>query len=74
MKKVSRDARAGRVQSPVLRLIVEREIKINVFIPEEFWNITANVSNTKRNIEIDLSQIKGEKIKKDNRLLQLMIP
>jgi len=27
-KKVSRDARAGRVQSPALRLIVEREIKI----------------------------------------------
>ena len=41
-KKVSRDARAGRVQSPALRLIVEREIKINSFIPEEFWNITAS--------------------------------
>ena len=63
-KKVSRDARAGRVQSPALRLIVEREIKINAFVPDEFWNITANVSNTKRNIEIDLSQIKGEKNKK----------
>ena len=65
-KKVSRDARAGRVQSPALRLIVEREIKINAFIPEEFWNITASVSNSQRNIEIDLSQIKGEKVKKDN--------
>ena len=65
-KKVSRDARAGRVQSPALRLIVEREIKINSFIPEEFWNITASVSNSQRTIEIDLSQIKGEKVKKDN--------
>ena len=65
-KKVSRDARAGRVQSPALRLIVEREIKINAFIPEEFWNITASVSNSQRNIEIDLSQIKGKKVKKDN--------
>ena len=65
-KKVSRDARAGRVQSPALRLIVEREIKINAFVPEEFWNITASVSNSQRNIEIDLSQIKGEKVKKDN--------
>ena len=65
-KKVSRDARAGRVQSPALRLIVEREIKINAFIPEEFWNITASISNSQRNIEIDLSQIKGEKVKKDN--------
>ncbi len=65
-KKVSRDARAGRVQSPALRLIVEREIKINAFVPEEFWNITASVSNSQRNIEIDLSQIKGKKVKKDN--------
>ena len=65
-KEVSRDARAGRVQSPAFRLIVEREIKINAFIPEEFWNITASVSNSQRNIEIDLSQIKGKKVKKDN--------
>ena len=69
-KKVSRDARAGRVQSPALRLIVEREIKINSFIPEEFWNITASVSNSQRTIEIDLSQIKGEKVKKDKKTIK----
>jgi DNA topoisomerase-1 len=44
-KKVSRDARAGRVQSPALRLIVEREIKINAFDPQEYWNLSASVSN-----------------------------
>jgi DNA topoisomerase-1 len=65
-KKVSRDARAGRVQSPALRLIMEREIKINAFIPVEYWNIFANVSNSKKNIQIELSHIEGEKIKKDN--------
>jgi DNA topoisomerase-1 len=65
-KKVSRDARAGRVQSPALRLIVEREIKINAFDPQEYWNLTASVSNNNRNIEIELIEINGEKIKKDN--------
>jgi len=65
-KKVSRDARAGRVQSPALRLIVEREIKINAFNPQEYWNLSASVSNNDRNIEIELTEIDGEKIKKDN--------
>ena len=65
-KKVSRMARAGRVQSPALRLIVEREIKINEFNPQEYWNIFANVSNNERNIEIELSKINDEKVKKEN--------
>ena len=65
-KKVSRDARAGRVQSPALRLIVEREIKINAFIPVEYWNVFANISNSKKDIQIELTHIEKEKIKKDN--------
>jgi len=65
-KKVSRDARAGRVQSPALRLIVEREIKINAFKPVEYWNIFANISNSKKDIQIELTHIEKEKIKKDN--------
>ncbi len=64
-KKVSRDARAGRVQSPALRLIVEREIKINAFNPVEYWNIFANISNNKKDIQIELTHIEKEKIKKD---------
>lgn len=64
-KKVSRDARAGRVQSPALRLIVEREIKINEFNPVEYWNIFANISNNKKDIQIELTHIEKEKIKKD---------
>ena len=32
---------AGRVQSVALKLIVDRERKINSFIPEEYWTITA---------------------------------
>ena len=65
-KKVSRDARAGRVQSPALRLIVEREIKINAFNPVEYWNLFANVSNSKKDIQIELTHVEKKKIKKDN--------
>ncbi len=41
-KKVSKSARsAGRVQSVAVRMIVERELEIEAFKPEEFWRITA---------------------------------
>jgi DNA topoisomerase-1 len=33
---------AGRVQSPTLRLVVDREMEIEKFVSEEFWSITSN--------------------------------
>ena len=41
-KKVQRGLSAGRVQSPALRLIVEREIEIDNFDPQEYWTIEAD--------------------------------
>ncbi|HED35945.1 MAG TPA: DNA topoisomerase I, partial [Gammaproteobacteria bacterium] len=38
-KKVQRGLSAGRVQSPALRLIVEREEAIEAFDPQEYWTI-----------------------------------
>ncbi len=38
-KKVRRGLSAGRVQSVVVRIIVDREVKINKFIKDEYWNI-----------------------------------
>ncbi|MEX1014287.1 MAG: type I DNA topoisomerase [Candidatus Paceibacterota bacterium] len=43
-KKVRYGLSAGRVQSPALRLIVEREREIKAFNPEDYWVITANVN------------------------------
>lgn len=42
-KKVKKGLSAGRVQSVVVKLIVERENEIENFTPEEYWNIYANL-------------------------------
>ncbi|OGX16445.1 MAG: DNA topoisomerase I [Omnitrophica WOR_2 bacterium RBG_13_41_10] len=42
-KKIARGLSAGRVQSVALRLIVERERQINNFIPQEYWEIEAEL-------------------------------
>lgn len=44
-KKVRYGLSAGRVQSPALRIIMEKEREIRNFKPEDFWVITANLSN-----------------------------
>ena len=43
-KKVRRGLSAGRVQSVVVRLIVDREEEIRKFVPEEYWTIDAKLS------------------------------
>ena len=42
-EKVARGLSAGRVQSVALRLIVEREKEIRAFIPEEYWELFADL-------------------------------
>lgn len=42
-KKVRYGLSAGRVQSPALRIVMEREREIRAFIPEKYWVITAEV-------------------------------
>jgi len=42
-KKVRRGLSAGRVQSPALRMIVEREEEIEKFDPQEYWTIEADL-------------------------------
>lgn len=42
-KKVRYGLSAGRVQSPALRILMEREREIRAFVPETFWTLTADV-------------------------------
>ena len=61
-KKIRRGLSAGRVQSPALRLIVERENEIENFKPKEYWTIDAEVEQDKQAFAAKLTHLKGKKI------------
>ncbi len=54
-RKIRRGLSAGRVQSPALRLIVEREEEIERFVSQEFWTITADCLADKAGMQARLS-------------------
>ena len=60
-KKVQRGLSAGRVQSPALRMIVEREEEIERFIPREYWTIEADCF-AGQPFTAKLSQLGGKKV------------
>ena len=62
-KKISRGLSAGRVQSPALRMIVEREEEIERFIPEEYWTVTTDLIKDKTEFSARLYTLEGEKFK-----------
>jgi DNA topoisomerase-1 len=47
-KKVRYGLSAGRVQSPALRIIMEREREIRAFTPEDYWVITGQFTTKKK--------------------------
>ncbi|ORU90087.1 MAG: DNA topoisomerase I [Cycloclasticus sp. symbiont of Poecilosclerida sp. M] len=61
-KKIRRGLSAGRVQSPALRLIVERELEIEAFKSREYWSIEAVLSAAKRPFKAKLSHFDSEKL------------
>jgi DNA topoisomerase-1 len=61
-KKVQRGLSAGRVQSPALRMIVERELEIEAFNAREYWSIEADVSKNDQPFASRLISYKGDKV------------
>jgi DNA topoisomerase-1 len=61
-KKIRRGLSAGRVQSPALRMIVEREEAIEAFESREYWSVEADVTKRGENFSAKLIQFDGEKI------------
>jgi DNA topoisomerase-1 len=62
-KKIRRGLSAGRVQSPALRMIVEREIEIENFKPREYWTLESDLTREKQNFTARLTHLHGEKLK-----------
>ena len=63
-KKVKRGLSAGRVQSVAVKLIVDREEEIENFIPEEYWNIYADLlePNSKKKFQATFYGKDGKKL------------
>jgi DNA topoisomerase-1 len=61
-KKVQRGLSAGRVQSPALRMIVERELEIEAFKAREYWTIEADVSKQGQPFLSRLTLYGGDKV------------
>ena len=61
-KKIRRGLSAGRVQSPALRLIVEREEEIERFVPQEYWRILAQCQSELTPFEARLTHYQQEKL------------
>ena len=61
-RKVQRGLSAGRVQSPALRLIVEREDEIDKFVPQEYWSMDAQVQKDGQDFTAKLWTFGGDKV------------
>ncbi|QIL19308.1 DNA topoisomerase I [Thermomonas sp. HDW16] len=61
-RKVQRGLSAGRVQSPALRMIVEREEEIEAFIAREYWTVEAEVAHPSQAFTAKLSKLDGKKV------------
>jgi DNA topoisomerase-1 len=61
-KKIRRGLSAGRVQSPALRLIVERELEIEAFQSQEYWSIHLDALKHHHSFSAKLIQLNGEKV------------
>jgi len=62
-KKIQPGLSAGRVQSPALRMIVEREREIEAFEPREYWTLEADMNFDKKDFLSRLVRLEDERLK-----------
>jgi len=60
-RKVQRGLSAGRVQSPALRMIVEREEEIEAFVAREYWTVQAQLKHAEGDFGARLTRLNGKK-------------
>src|SRR6266403_6246437 len=61
-KKVRRGLSAGRVQSPALRMICEREEEIGAFVAQEYWTIEGEGAHSSQSFPLKLLEYRGQKV------------
>ncbi|MDN3516691.1 DNA topoisomerase I [Aquisalimonas lutea] len=61
-RKIHSGLSAGRVQSPALRMIVEREEEIEAFEPREYWTIESDLKKEEQPFQAKLTYFQGEKL------------
>lgn len=62
--KIARGLSAGRVQSVAVKLVVEREREIRAFVPEEYWEVHADLGTPKNDkVRFEVVREKGEAFK-----------
>ena len=62
-KKIRRGLSAGRVQSVATRLVVERELEIRAFVPQEYWSIEVDLERVAPNLGAFKAQFHGKEKK-----------
>lgn len=63
-KRIKPKLSAGRVQSVALKLVADREKEINEFVPEEYWNISADLEKFDgAKFKASLNTENGKKVK-----------
>jgi DNA topoisomerase-1 len=62
-KKIRPGLSAGRVQSPALRMIVEREREIEAFKRQEYWTIEADLNKDGQAFTANLVRLDGERFR-----------
>ena len=70
-KKIKPGLSAGRVQTPALRLIVEREREIEAFKPVEYWTLEAVLEKAGQSFPARLAEYGGQRI--DEKLEKFFI-
>ncbi|KKU49920.1 MAG: topoisomerase protein [Parcubacteria group bacterium GW2011_GWB1_49_7] len=70
-KKVRYGLSAGRVQSPALRIIMEREREIRAFLPQTFWTIEADLRDGGNTANTFVCSVEPTEKKEVERILEL---